>query len=347
MTTDHYGLHLNTDGKTFKLRVPNEAEEQGWERVHACRAPAPRRYIVERAPSNIPVHVIVRRLRDDLHWEVEDPRPQWRGKGNAARRRIFVKAKVPPPHETTQIDDVWILIREDTPSKAKDIEDPKSQFFGKFDEAKATRAVAQASATDMERAQAAAMVDAKVKQGIVKVNIDNKDEVEMESEEDENMEGEQRSPFEKAIDNSWTTRVQSLTQADQARWQKEKREVNEQMQKLIAQTNQHTQEQTALVKQEVARATHELQQQTSAKDAEIKQLRRVADTNDRKIEELRQQTASATQAAQAAQSAAEASHAGAPTDFQMMLAAMQEMVAEVRSMRDEIINKKQKTRHID
>ena len=29
----------------------------------------------------------------------------------------------------------------------------------------------------------------------------------------------------------------------------------------------------------------------------------------------------------------------------MMLAAMQEMVAEVRSMRDEIINKKQKTRH--
>ena len=40
------------------------------------------------------------------------------------------------------------------------------------------------------------------------------------------------------------------------------------MQKHIAQTNQHTQEQTALVKQEVARATHELQQQTSAKDAE-------------------------------------------------------------------------------
>ena len=32
VTTDHYGLHLNTDGKTFKLRVPNEAEEQGWER---------------------------------------------------------------------------------------------------------------------------------------------------------------------------------------------------------------------------------------------------------------------------------------------------------------------------
>ena len=161
--------------------------------------------------------------------------------------------------------------------------------------------MAQAGATDMERAQAAAMVDAKVKQGTVMVNIDNKDELEMESEEDENMEGEQRSPFEKAIDDSWTTRVQSLTQADQARWQKEKRDVNEQMQKLIAQTNQHTQEQTALVKQEVARATHELQQQTSAKDAEIEQLRRVEDTNDRKIEELRQQAATATQAAEAAQ----------------------------------------------
>ena len=101
------------------------------------------------------------------------------------------------------------------------------------------------------------------------------------------------------------------------------------------------------MKQKVARATHELQQQTSAKDAEIEQLRRVADTNDRRIEELRQQAATATQAAQAAQSAAEASHAGAPTDFQMMLTAMQEMVAEVRSMRDEIINKKQKTRHAD
>ena len=239
MTTEDYGLHLNTDGKTFKLRVLSEAEEQGWERVHARRAPARRQYIVERAPSNIPVHVIVRRLRDDLHWEVEDPRPQWRGKGNAARRQIFVEAKVPPPHETTQIDDVWILIREDTPNKAKDTEDPKSKFFGKFDEAEATRAVAQAGATDMERAQAAAMDDAKVKQGTVMVNIGNQEE-EMESDEGENMEGEQRSPFEKAIGDSWTTRVQSLTQADQARWQKEKREVNEQMQKLIAQTNQHT-----------------------------------------------------------------------------------------------------------
>ena len=168
----------------------------------------------------------------------------------------------------------------------------------------------------------------------------------MDSEEDENMEGEQRSPFENAIDDSWTARVQSLTQADQARWQKEKREVNEQMQKLIAQTNQHTQEQTALVKPEVSRDTHELQQQTSAKDAEIEQLRRVADTN-RRIEEPRQQAATATQAAQAAQSAAVASHAGAPTDFQLMLTAMQEMVAEVRSMRDKIINEKQKTRHAD
>ena len=118
----------------FKLRVPGEVKE--WEWVHARRAPARRQYIVERAPSNIPVHVIVRRLRDDLHWEVEDPRPQCRGKGNAARRRIFVKVKVPPPHETTQID-VWILIREDTPNKAKDTEDPKSEFFGRFDEAKA------------------------------------------------------------------------------------------------------------------------------------------------------------------------------------------------------------------
>ena len=104
------------------------------------------------------------------------------------------------------------------------------------------------------------------------VNINNKAEVEMDSEEDENMEGKQRSPFEKAIDDFWAAREQSLAQADQAWWQKEKREVNEQMQKLIAQTNQHTQEQTALVKQEVARATHELQQQSSAKDAEIEQL---------------------------------------------------------------------------
>ena len=119
------------------------------------------------------------------------------------------------------------------------------------------------------------------------------------------------------------------------------------MQGLIAQTNRHTQEQTALVKREVERATHELQQQTSAKDAEIEQLRRVAETNDRRIEEPRQQANTATQAAQAAQSAAEASHVGAPTELQMMLAAMQEMVAEVRSMRDEIINKKQKIRHID
>ena len=346
VTPNHYGLHLNTDGKTFKLRVPNEEEEQGWERVHSRRAPARRQYIVERAPSNIPVHVIVRRLRDDLHWEVEDPRPQWRGKGSAARRRIFVKAKGPPPHETTQIDDVWILIREDSPNKTKDNEDPKSKFFGKFDETKATRAVAQAGATDMERAQAAAMVDAKVKQGTVVVNLGNRDE-EMESEEDENMEEEQRSPFEKAIDDSWKTRVQSLTQADQARWQKEKREVNEQMQKLIAQTNQHTQEQTALVKQEVERATHELQQQTTAKDVEIEKLRKVAEMNDKKIDELRQQAMTATQAAQAAKSAAEASHVGVPTELQMMLAAMQEMVADVRSMRDEIINKKQKTRHVD
>ena len=82
----------------------------------------------------------------------------------------------------------------------------------------------------MERAQAAAVVDAKVKKGTVMVNIDKKDEEEMESEEDENMEGEQRSPFEKAIDDSWKTRLQSLTQADQAKWQKKKREVNEQMQ---------------------------------------------------------------------------------------------------------------------
>ena len=133
----------------------------------------------------------------------------------------------------------------------------------------------------MERAQAAAMVDAKVKQGTVVVNLGNRDE-EMEAEEDENMEEEQRSPFEKAIDDSWKTRVQSLTQADQARWQKEKREVNEQMQKLIAQTNQHTQEQTALVKQEVERATLELQQQTTAKDVEIEKLRKVAEMNDKK-----------------------------------------------------------------
>ena len=162
-------------------------------------------------------------------------------------------------------------------NKAKDTEDPKSKFFGKFDEAKATRAVAQAGATDMERAQAAAMVDVKVKQGTVMVNIGNKEEEEMESDEDENMKGKQRSPFEKAIDDSWTTRVQSLTQADQARC--------------------------------------ELQQQTSAKDAEIEQLRRVAETNDRKIEEVRQQAVTATQAAQAAQSAAEASHAGKPPGF--------------------------------
>ena len=186
----------------------------------------------------------------------------------------------------------------------------------------------------------------KVKQGTVVVNIGNKEE-EMESDEDENMEGEQRSPVEKAIDDSWTRRVQSLTQADQARWQKEKREVNEQMQKLIAQTNQHTQEQTALVKQEVERATHELQHQTTAKDVEIEKLRRVAEMNDKKIEELRQQAITATQAAQAAQSAAEASHVGAPTELEMMLAAMQEMVAEVRSMRDEIIKKKKKNRKLD
>ena len=339
VTADHYGLHLNTDGKTFKLRVPNEAEEQGWERVHVRRAPARRQYIVERARSNIPVHVIVRRLRDDLHWEVEDPRPQWRGKGNAARRRIFVKSKVPPPHETTQIDDVWILIREDTPNKAKETEDPKSKFFGKFDEAKATRAVAQAGATDMERAQPAAMVDAKVKQGTVVVNIGNKAEVEMDSE-DENMEEEQRSPFEKAIEESWAARAQSLAQADQARWQKEKREVNEQVQKLIEQTNQHTQEQTALVKQEVAKATYELQQQTSAKDAEIEQLRRAAEKNDRMIAELRQ-------AAQTAKSTAEGNYAGGPTEIQQMLTAMREMVLEVRTMRDEVVSKKQKTRHAD
>ena len=141
--------------------------------------------------------------------------------------------------------------------------------------------------------------------------------------------------------------MQSLTQADQARWQKEKREVNEQLKKLIAQTNQHTQEQTALVKQEVERATHELQQQTTAKDVEIEKLRKVAEMNDRKIDELRQQAMTATQAAQAAKSEAEASHVGVPTELQMMLAAMQEMVADVRSMRDEIINKKQKTRHVD
>ena len=47
VTTDHYGVHLNTDGKTFELRVPNE--EQGWKRVHARRAPARRQYIVEGA----------------------------------------------------------------------------------------------------------------------------------------------------------------------------------------------------------------------------------------------------------------------------------------------------------
>ena len=102
-----------------------------------------------------------------------------------------------------------------------------------------------------------------------------------------------------------------------------------------------------MVKQEVERATHELQQQTTAKDVEIEKLRRVAEMNDKRIEELRQQAITATQAAQAAQSAAEASHVGVPTELQMMLAAMQEMVAEVRSMRNEIINKKQKTRHID
>ena len=90
------------------------------------------------------------------------------------------------------------------------------------------------------------------------------------------------------------------------------------------------------MKQEVERATHELQ---------LEKLRQVAEMNDKRIEELRQQAITATQAAQAAQSAAEASHVGAPTELQMMLAAMQEMVAEVRSMRDEIINKKQKTRH--
>ena len=104
-----------------------------------------------------------------------------------------MKAKGPPPHETTQIDDVWILIREDSPNKTKDNEDPKSKFFGKFDETQATRAVAQAGATDMERAQAAAMVDAKVKQGTVVVNMGNRDDV-MESEEDENMEGRAAIP---------------------------------------------------------------------------------------------------------------------------------------------------------
>ena len=61
--------------------------------------------------------------------------------------------------------------------------------------------------------------------------------------------------------------------------------------------------------------------------------------NDKKIDELRQQAMTATQAAQAAKSAAEASHVGVPTELQMMLAAMQEMVADVRSMRDEIIKK--------
>ena len=129
VTTEHYGLHLNTDGKTFKLRVPNEAEEQGWERVHSRRAPARLQYIVERAPSNILVHVIVRRPRDGLQWEVEDPRPQWRGKGKAARRRIFVKAKILPPHVTTQIDDVWILIFVKTrQTRQKTMRTPRASF---------------------------------------------------------------------------------------------------------------------------------------------------------------------------------------------------------------------------
>ena len=66
VSADHYGLHLNTEGETFKLRVPDEAEKQELERVHARRAPARRQYIVERASSNIPVYVIVRRLRDDF-----------------------------------------------------------------------------------------------------------------------------------------------------------------------------------------------------------------------------------------------------------------------------------------
>ena len=95
--------------------------------------------------------------------------------------------------KATQIDDLWM---QRTPR------------------ASSSAVVAQAGATDTEHAQAAAMVVAKVKQGTIVVDIDNKVEVETDSGEDENMEGEQRSHFEKAIDDSLAARVQSLTQAD-------------------------------------------------------------------------------------------------------------------------------------
>ena len=88
----HHGLLLNRDGKTFKVRVPNKKEVESWKTPYDKKPPATKMWMIERAPTVVPVEAVPEIPKETIGWEVEQPRRRFRGKGEHPTRRITVKA---------------------------------------------------------------------------------------------------------------------------------------------------------------------------------------------------------------------------------------------------------------
>lgn len=143
---EHYGLHLNRDGCTFKLRVPSAREEEGWQRVHERRPPPHKRYVIERVPASIPFSELMRMLRSTIGWEAETTREQMRGRGRWATKRVTVKARGPPAADCLDLDGQTVNIREEVSfNNTRDEEAPSDDFFRGFDSVKAANTVLKAA----------------------------------------------------------------------------------------------------------------------------------------------------------------------------------------------------------
>ena len=66
----HNGLHLNRDGKTFKIRVHKGQSEKGYEKLTGSKAPPEKSYIIERLLAGIPVTAIPDLLEELIAWKI-------------------------------------------------------------------------------------------------------------------------------------------------------------------------------------------------------------------------------------------------------------------------------------
>lgn len=152
-----FGLQLNRDGYSFKLRVPIDKEEEGWQQVHDRKPPASKRYVIERVPASIPLQAMVHTLMETLHWAVESPRETRRGKGPNAMKTIFVKADQAPASENIMMDGKIINIRQEI-QWAKPVTNTnprRTDFFQGFSDKDAANTVLSGNAKDRSKSEAA------------------------------------------------------------------------------------------------------------------------------------------------------------------------------------------------